>query len=211
MAFPLETTDSVTVASNSSLVDKVIFRFRAMRQLISDRGSNFLSKIIQETCKCLGIKKINTTRMNKTLVEMISMYTNSKHTDWDRYLDAVLFAYNTSVSTGTGFTPFFMMHGYEAKLPVDHNILSRPKETIELHEFMGKLEEKFTQARSEAKETLQQSPMNSKERYDRNTTAPTFQVGDKVCVFTPKPKKEFDQKVATFLAFLMRFFERHPQ
>ena len=88
MAFPLETTDSVTVVN--VLVDKVIFRFGAMNQLLSDRGSNFLSKIIQETCKCLGIKKINTTsfhpqcnslteRMNKTLVEMISMYTNSKH------------------------------------------------------------------------------------------------------------------------------------
>ena len=95
--------------------------------------------------------------MNKTLVEMMSMYTNSKHTDWDRYLDAVLFAYNTSVSAGTGFTPFFLMHGCEVKLPVDHNILSRQKETIELHEFMGKLEEKLTQARSEAKETLQQA------------------------------------------------------
>ena len=207
MAFPLETTDSVTVAN--VLVDKVIFRFGAMNQLLSDRGSNFLSKIIQETCKCLGIKKINTTsfhpqcnslteRMNKTLVEMMSMYTNSKHTDWDRYLDAVLFAYNTSVSAGTGFTPFFLMHGYEAKLPVDHNILSRPKETIELHEFMGKLEEKLTQARSEAKLTLQQSQVNSKERYDRNTAAPTFQVGDKVWVFTPKPKKGLTKKLLHF-------------
>ena len=56
------------------------------------------------------------------------------------------------------------MHGYVAKLPVDHNILSRPKEIIELHEFMGKLEEKLTKARSEAKETLQQkSQLNSKE------------------------------------------------
>ena len=66
------------------------------------------------------------------------------------------------------------MHGYEAKLPVDHNILSRPKETIELHEFMGKLEEKPTQARSEAKDTSQQSQVNSKDRYDRNTAAITF-------------------------------------
>ena len=159
MTFPLKATDSVTVAN--VLVDKVIFRFRAMRQLLSDR-SNFLSKIIEETCKCLSINKINITsfhpqynslteRMNKTLVEMMRMYTNSKHTDWDRYLEAVLLAYNTSASAGTGFTPFFLMHGYEAKLPVDHSILSRPKETIELHEFMGKLEEKLTQARSEAK------------------------------------------------------------
>ena len=78
------------------------------------------------------------------------------------------------------------------------NILSTPKETIELHEFMGKLDEKLTQARSEAKETLQQSQVDSKERYDRNTAAPTFQVGDKVRVFTPKPKMGLTKKLLHF-------------
>ena len=89
------------------LVDKVIFRFGSMKQLLSDRGN-----------------------------------TNSRHLDWDIYLDVVLFAYNTSVSTGIGFTLFFLMHEYEAKLPVDHNLLKQPKETIEIHDFMGDVEEK---------------------------------------------------------------------
>jgi hypothetical protein len=39
--------------------------------------------------------------------------------DWDKLLQYVQFAYNTSVSASTKCTPFEMMYGRKPKLPLD--------------------------------------------------------------------------------------------
>ena len=39
--------------------------------------------------------------------------------DWDEYLDPVLFSIRTSVQESTKFTPFFLMHGREARYPLE--------------------------------------------------------------------------------------------
>ena len=80
--FAIPDQESTKIAT--ILVDKVIFKYGIMNSLLSDRGQNFLSKVVRGTCKYLSIKKLNTTsfhpqtnglvdRLNKTLVEMLSM------------------------------------------------------------------------------------------------------------------------------------------
>ena len=65
------------------LVEKVISRHSVPKELLSDRGVSFLSKLIAEICKVMGIKKVNTTayhpqsdglveRFNQTLLDMLS-------------------------------------------------------------------------------------------------------------------------------------------
>ena len=39
--------------------------------------------------------------------------------DWDQYLDPILFAIRTSVQASMKHTPFFLMHGREARLPLE--------------------------------------------------------------------------------------------
>jgi len=41
---------------------------------------------------------------------------------WDRFLEATIFAINTSVSRVTGYTPFFLVHGREARRVVDQRL-----------------------------------------------------------------------------------------
>ena len=41
--------------------------------------------------------------------------------DWDQLLDNVLFAYRTSRQASTKYTPFYLMYGREARLPIDIN------------------------------------------------------------------------------------------
>ena len=40
-------------------------------------------------------------------------------TEWENHVQNVCMAYNTSVHSTTGFTPFFLMFGREVRLPVD--------------------------------------------------------------------------------------------
>ena len=39
--------------------------------------------------------------------------------DWDEYLDPILFSVRTSVQESTKFTPFYLMHGREARFPME--------------------------------------------------------------------------------------------
>lgn len=41
-------------------------------------------------------------RLNYTLSDILSMYVNSDHTDWDTFVPFITFAYNTSVQRSTG-------------------------------------------------------------------------------------------------------------
>ena len=58
-------------------------------------------------------------RFNQTLKSSLQRLVNSNQNNWDDLLDEVLFSYRTSRQDSTKFTPFFLMHGREARLPID--------------------------------------------------------------------------------------------
>ncbi|KAI9550279.1 hypothetical protein GHT06_004904 [Daphnia sinensis] len=57
---------------------------------------------------------------------MLSMYVSSCHDDWDDIVDFMVFAYNTSRQETTGLTPFYLLYGREAVLPVDVTLGNNP-------------------------------------------------------------------------------------
>ena len=50
---------------------------------------------------------------------MLVKYVSSKKEMWSHYLDTCAFAYNTSQHDSTKFTPFMLMFGRKARLPID--------------------------------------------------------------------------------------------
>ena len=58
-AFPVPNVKASTIAE--LLVDEILARHRAPRTLLSDQGTNFLSKLVLEVCKIINTRKINTT------------------------------------------------------------------------------------------------------------------------------------------------------
>ena len=80
-AFAVPDQSATTIAK--LLVEEIFCRHGAPEHLLSDRGANFLSSLIQDVCKYLGIKKVNTSgyhpqtdglveRFNSTLINMLS-------------------------------------------------------------------------------------------------------------------------------------------
>ena len=72
--------------------------------------------------KKMGVRKSNTTgyqpQANSTIERWhswfnaaLTMYCNENKTDWDDYIDCVLYAYRTCVQMSTKFTPFELMFG----------------------------------------------------------------------------------------------------
>ena len=55
-------------------------------------------------------------RFNGTLKTMLKEYAEEVGPRWVDGLGAHVFVYNTTVHEATGYTPFFMMHGREARM-----------------------------------------------------------------------------------------------
>ena len=137
-----------------------------------------------------------TERFNKTLATMLSMFVDSSHSDWDDYLPYVCFAYNTSTQASTKYSPFFLLHGFEATLPseVDPTTIGcdNANQYAELVETM--LKEKRALART----NLEHSQTANKIRYDARHRPVIYQPGDKVMVYTPRRKVGRSEKLLHF-------------
>jgi hypothetical protein len=50
---------------------------------------------------------------------MLQRTVNKHKTNWHHILFSVLWAYRTTVKMATSFTPFHLVHGVEATLPIE--------------------------------------------------------------------------------------------
>ncbi|UYV79989.1 K02A2.6-like [Cordylochernes scorpioides] len=155
------------------LIEDVILKHGAPREIITDRGRNFMSQTIREINNLNGtIHRFTTAyhpqtnglteRLNKTLTDMISMYVDVDQKNWDNILPYVTFAYNTARQETTGYSPFFLVHGREVETPLDSILPYQPAGTAE----------DYAQSKD-------------KERYDKKHQEVTYKEGDLVWVFTP--------------------------
>ena len=98
--------------------------------IITDQGSNFESHLFSSMCNLFGIERRRTTpyhpqtdglceRFNSILKLLLRMRVNSEKDDWDDQLPSVLLSYRISKQETTGVSPFELMYGREANLPVD--------------------------------------------------------------------------------------------
>lgn len=112
------------------LVEQVILRLGVPKQLLTDRGSHFMSRVFEAIAARCGTHHITTTsyhpqcnglteRFNATLVDSLATYVNQQQSDWDAFLPYVTFAYNTAKQSTTGIEPFNLMYGRTAVLPFD--------------------------------------------------------------------------------------------
>ena len=109
-------------------VDEIILRHGAPSMLMSDQGSEFVNKVIDQISVLLRIRRVTTSpyhpradglaeNMVGTMKDALSAYVNVFQNDWDDYLAVVAHYYRTTVNSITGFTPYCMMYGRECKQP----------------------------------------------------------------------------------------------
>lgn len=81
-------------------------------------------------CRLLQINKTRTTGyhprsdglvelLNRIIKDILSKYISAKQTDWDKYIDGLVLSYNTTPHETNNITPYRMVFGTEARIPVD--------------------------------------------------------------------------------------------
>src|SRR5438874_2594431 len=155
----------------------IICRHGCPKIILSDRGTHFKNKLVEELCEKFEIKhkllapyhsQTNglVERFNRTLCESLAKLSE-KENQWDEHIEQVLFAYRITKYITTKRTPFFMTYGREATLPIDEieiqenisekkSILKRTYDIINL-----------TEEREEARKNVKRSQEKQKERYNK--------------------------------------------
>ncbi|MCO5552206.1 hypothetical protein L7F22_005718 [Adiantum nelumboides] len=110
-------------------------RFDVPLEILSDRGPCFRGDLVGELMKKLGIERRHSTsyypqcnglveKINGMICKIIIKQVVSKPKDWDKHLSAALWAYMTSFRTSLGYTPYHLVFGKQAILPIEVQLAS---------------------------------------------------------------------------------------
>ena len=206
-AFPLVTTDSVTLAK--VLVEEVVCRYGVPQYLHSDQGANLVSEVIQSLCTLLGIQRTQTTayhpqgngqveRSNHTLEAMLSKVVSDHQKDWNDHLQTVLFAYRTAIHESTGYTPFLVMFGRSPSLPVDVMLGRMLQQKKKMPQYVQNIQRSLKDTFSLVRQQLDAAHQRQKCSADKASTGEClFQVGDIVWLYVPAIKSGLSRKLSS--------------
>jgi len=188
ICLPLRNKQATTVAK--ALVEHVFLRF-GMTELHSDGGGEFDNDILKEICYLLGVAKVKTTpyepssnpveRFHRTMHSLLAKIVSEHQRDWDDYLNYIAFCYNTSTHQSTGYTPYFLMHGSEARWNLD-TLLDTKAAKMDVNAYAAELLGRLEEAHRLTRESLGRMSAYEKNWYDKRVKVENFEVGEKVRV-----------------------------
>ena len=193
--FPIPNQEASTVAKK--LVDQLFCRFSVPQQLHSDQGRQFEASVITEICKILHIEKTHTTpyhpqsdglveRFNRTLNSMLATCVDEHPSEWEDHIHKVCMAYNTSQQSTTGFSPFYLMFGREARIPVDlWYDLPDNCQILSHTQYAQNLQRTFRKAYSLVRERVSFKHRRQQEIYNKKVHGKPYVKGELVWLFNP--------------------------
>lgn len=182
-----------------ALVKEVICRHGVMKELVSDRGANFISHMMTEVYKVLKIHKINTTawhpqgngiteRFNKSLADMLAIYIAELKRDWDELLPYIIFAYNASTHEVTKFTPYFLLFGKEPRFPFELALKGNDTPVVGgTAAYAEELVQRIKEAVALAKDNIALAQHKSENRASETRKPVEYNTGQKVWLYV-KPR-----------------------
>jgi hypothetical protein len=196
-AMPTYKADGKTAAL--FVFNQIIARFGVPQSIVTDNGSHFRNEMMSELSARLGFRHENSSpyypqangqveAINKVLKTMIQRMVGKQKSSWHLKLFSALWAYRTSVRNATGFTPFHLVFGLEAVLPIECEIPSL-KIAVELLPNTTSEEERFLylmqldESRRDAALVNEAHKRRVKAQFDRTVKPRTFLEGDLVLVY----------------------------
>jgi len=121
---PIKDKHADTVAME---VIKMVFGIYGFPDFVyTDRGSEFVNDVFQSILKIARCEHIRTCpanpranglaeNSNRTIKDALASFVAQDQMDWDIHLPIIQLAYNTTINVATGYSPYFLLHGREAK------------------------------------------------------------------------------------------------
>jgi hypothetical protein len=191
------TTSGLTAEGFADLfVHHIVSRFGIPDDVIADRDPHWTSDFWRAVSAAIKTKMLlssshhpqhdgQTEIVNRQLETMLCAYVSQDRSDWADWLKILEFAYNSSVHTSTGVTPFLLLYGFEPKAPLDFllpkNIAA--KMTYSMSKKSSEYLEKLQIHRENARVSIALAQEEQAKYYNRGRReVPEFKIGSKVLI-----------------------------
>ena len=202
-AYPVPDKTAEQVAK--IILDEIIPRYSCPVTLLSDNGTEYCNRLIDEISKVLKIHRITTTpyhpqsngkteRFHRVLNDMLAkqMIKGRNLSTWDTYLPHILGAYRTSINETTTYSPHFLLYKCDPVLPIDTLLKPRRK-------YMGEAYHELALERQHVAYTLvrrhiKKSQKRQEDRHNKNVKPVTLKIGDPVYVHNSARTSKHDTR-----------------
>uniref|UniRef100_A0A8C2AXX8 Gypsy retrotransposon integrase-like protein 1 n=2 Tax=Cyprinus carpio TaxID=7962 RepID=A0A8C2AXX8_CYPCA len=187
-AFP--TRDQKAETTAKILLREWFLKYGVPQRLHSDQGRNFESAVIAELCKLYGVKKTRTTphhpqgnpqceRFNRTLHDLLKSLPPEKKRRWPEHLSELVYAYNVTPHSSTGYSPYYLLFGVQPHLPVDA-LLGQEPVTEDKPDWLKVHQERLRDAHVRAKEYAERKAVERARQHEEKVYCPAVEVGQHV-------------------------------
>jgi hypothetical protein len=179
------------------ITEHIIHRFGIPQTLTTDQGTSFMSKEVREFAELYRIKLLNSSpyyaqangqaeSSNRTLINLIKKKISDNPKHWHKILSEALWAHRISKHSATKVSPFELVYGQEAMLPVEISLnavrFARQNDitiTDYYNSMMDNIDE-VTDKRVIALGAIEKDKTMVARAYNKMVKAKSFQVGDMV-------------------------------
>jgi len=147
---PCNTTSAEETAK---LLYDNVFMVYGCKSILSDCGSCFMSKLLGELCRLLGIKQIRTfsrhpqtnsraEKFNANILNALRTHCEG-YGEWPSLLSTIAYNFRTTVLSNVSLSPHRICFGFEPKRPIDHTLLPNPNLPTDIKEYLRKITPHF--------------------------------------------------------------------
>ena len=127
-AYPTASKKAKTATER--LYSDFMLRFGLPDKILHDQGGEFENDLFKELVKLCGVKRIRTTpyypqnngkvyRINQTIISTLQTLPELHKSKWKDHIQKLVFAYNCTKHSRTGYSPYFLLCCRTPKLPIE--------------------------------------------------------------------------------------------
>jgi hypothetical protein len=212
---PVAINMTLTAPQAVSLVIENVVRLHGVPEVITiDRDPRFTAGFWKEFWRNWGTRlgmstayhaqtDGQTERENRTWAEAVRSFVGDDQKDWDTHLPLLELALNSTKQSSTGESPFMMMYGREAVLPVDVQ-LQTPIATA-ANPAVGALQKKMKEIWERARKCIEKAQARQRKSANKKRRAVEYSVGDKVLLSTAHMKLRGNSELERTMKFSAKF------
>nr|KYP72862.1 Transposon Ty3-G Gag-Pol polyprotein [Cajanus cajan] len=177
--------------------DHIITRFGIPQTITTDQGTVFTGRKVAQYAESRGIKLITSTpyyaqangqveAANKVVIGLIKKHISNKPRSWHETLVQILWAYRNSPRDATRTSPYKLVYGHEAILPIDINLQSihiQKQNELPSEDYWNLMYDELISLEEErliALQNLVQQKEKIEKSYNKKVKMQRFRVGDLV-------------------------------